>query len=133
MNFMDTLGEVPENFIYDRGGDSKKNLSLLNEVGVENICIFPKGRSKDKCQSRGCRDGPKREIFERSIDRKFKVKKVQFHQAKSSVAGEQRPQGFFQQCWGSISISCFETLALQWKSEQKSAENIESTRASKRK
>jgi hypothetical protein len=46
MNFMDTLGEVPENFIYDRGADSKKNTRFLNEVGVENICIFPKGKRK---------------------------------------------------------------------------------------
>ncbi|MBL7670648.1 MAG: hypothetical protein JNM39_09180 [Bdellovibrionaceae bacterium] len=42
-NFTDTFGEVPENFIYDRGADSKKNLSFLEELGVENICIFPKG------------------------------------------------------------------------------------------
>jgi hypothetical protein len=46
MNFMDTFGEVPENFIYDRGADSKKNEIFLSEVGVENICIFPKGRRK---------------------------------------------------------------------------------------
>ena len=46
MNFMDTFGEVPESFIYDRGGDSKKNEAFLERVGVENICIFPKGRRK---------------------------------------------------------------------------------------
>jgi hypothetical protein len=46
INFMDTFGEVPENFIYDRGGDSRKNSAFLDEVGVENICIFPKGRRK---------------------------------------------------------------------------------------
>lgn len=46
INFMDTLGEVPESFIYDRGADSKKNSVFLDEVGVENICIFPKGRRK---------------------------------------------------------------------------------------
>lgn len=46
MNFMDTFGEVPESFIYDRGADSKKNKAFLDEVGVENICIFPKGRQK---------------------------------------------------------------------------------------
>lgn len=46
MNFMDTFGEVPESFIYDRGADSKKNSVFLDEVGVENICIFPKGRRK---------------------------------------------------------------------------------------
>jgi hypothetical protein len=44
MNFMDTFGEVPESFIYDRGGDSKKNSNFLDEIGVENNCIFPKGR-----------------------------------------------------------------------------------------
>lgn len=46
INFMDTFGEVPENFVYDRGADSKKNKTFLGEVGVENICIFPKGRRK---------------------------------------------------------------------------------------
>lgn len=46
INFMDTFGEVPENFVYDRGADSKKNETFLGEVGVENICIFPKGRRK---------------------------------------------------------------------------------------
>jgi transposase-like protein DUF772 len=46
MNFMDTFGEVPENFIYDRGADSKKNEQFLEDVGVENICIFPKGPRK---------------------------------------------------------------------------------------
>lgn len=46
MNFMDTFSEVPENFIYDRGADSKKNLNFLEDVGVENICVFPKGRRK---------------------------------------------------------------------------------------
>ena len=48
INFMDTFGEVPESFIYDRGADSKKNSIFLSEVGVENICIFPKGRKKMK-------------------------------------------------------------------------------------
>ncbi len=43
MNFMNTFGEVPENFIYDRGAESKKNINFLNEIGVENNCIFPKG------------------------------------------------------------------------------------------
>jgi len=46
INFMDTFGEVPESFIYDRGADSKKNFNFLDEVGVENICIFPKGPRK---------------------------------------------------------------------------------------
>ena len=46
MNFMNTFGEVPESFIYDRGADSKKNSVFLVEVGVENICIFPKGPRK---------------------------------------------------------------------------------------
>ena len=46
MNFLDTFGEIPESFIYDRGADSKKNSVFLDEVGVENNCIFPKGRKK---------------------------------------------------------------------------------------
>ncbi|MBL7668862.1 MAG: hypothetical protein JNM39_00120 [Bdellovibrionaceae bacterium] len=43
MNFMDTFGELPENFIYDRCAGSKKNFIFLEELGVKNICIFPKG------------------------------------------------------------------------------------------
>ena len=46
MNFLDTLGSIPENFIYDRGADSEKNITFLEEAGVENICIFPKGLRK---------------------------------------------------------------------------------------
>jgi hypothetical protein len=46
INFLDTFGEVPESFVYDRGADSKKNNNFLKEIGVENICIFPKGRRK---------------------------------------------------------------------------------------
>jgi hypothetical protein len=46
MNFLDTFGEIPESFIYDRGADSKKNSNFLDDVGVENNCIFPKGRRK---------------------------------------------------------------------------------------
>lgn len=46
MNFMDTFGDVPESFTYDRGADSRKNTRFLEETGVENICIFPKGRRK---------------------------------------------------------------------------------------
>jgi len=48
MNFIDTMGEVPESFVYDRGADSEKNLKFLKEIGVQNICIFPKGRRKLK-------------------------------------------------------------------------------------
>lgn len=46
INFLNTLGEVPEFFIYDRGADSRKNTQFLKELGVENICIFPKGNRK---------------------------------------------------------------------------------------
>ena len=46
MNFMDTFGEVPESFIYDRGADSTKNKNFLDEAGVKNICIFLKGPQK---------------------------------------------------------------------------------------
>ncbi len=46
INFMNIFGQVPENFIFDRGADSKKNIKFLEEIGVENICIFPKGRRK---------------------------------------------------------------------------------------
>lgn len=45
MDFLNTVGEVPANFIYDRGGDGEKNHKLLEGMGVENNCIFPKGPS----------------------------------------------------------------------------------------
>jgi len=43
INFLDAVGEVPESFIYDRGGDGEKNHAILKQMGVENDCIFPKG------------------------------------------------------------------------------------------
>lgn len=46
MDFMNTFGEIPESFIYDRGADSKKNSDFLEAIGVQNNCIFPKGRRK---------------------------------------------------------------------------------------
>lgn len=51
INFMNTFDQVPENFIFDRGADSKKNIKFLEEIGVENICIFPKGRRKMEVSS----------------------------------------------------------------------------------
>jgi len=46
MSFLNTFGELPEAFVYDRGADSKKNMKLLEGLGVGNICIFPKGQKK---------------------------------------------------------------------------------------
>jgi hypothetical protein len=46
INFLNTVGEVPENFVYDRGGDGEKNHDLLKAVGVKNNCIFPKGSNE---------------------------------------------------------------------------------------
>lgn len=43
INFLNAMGEVPENFIFDRGGDGEKNHAILKNVGVKNNCIFPKG------------------------------------------------------------------------------------------
>jgi len=44
LNFIDTLGEIPELFVFDRGADSEKNRNFLAEIGVAEIGIFPKGR-----------------------------------------------------------------------------------------
>ena len=46
INFLNAMGEIPENFIYDRGGDGEKNHKLLEMVGIENNCIFRKGSEK---------------------------------------------------------------------------------------
>lgn len=46
INFLDTFGEVPQALVYDRGGDSTKNETFLKDVGVEEICIFPKGQKE---------------------------------------------------------------------------------------
>lgn len=44
--FLEVFGEVPESFIYDRGGDGEKNHQLLKNIGVKNNCIFLKGQEK---------------------------------------------------------------------------------------
>lgn len=44
--FLEVFGEVPESFIYDRGGDGEKNHNFLKDVGVKNNCIFLKGKEK---------------------------------------------------------------------------------------
>jgi hypothetical protein len=41
-------GEIPNTFIYDRGGDGPENHKLLKEAGVKNILIFRKGKEKMK-------------------------------------------------------------------------------------
>ncbi len=46
IDFLETFGQIPESFIYDRGADSKKNHQLLEGIGISNNCIFPKGRRK---------------------------------------------------------------------------------------
>jgi transposase, IS5 family len=46
MNFLDSVGELPNLFIYDRGADSVKNDQLLKDVGVEYNGIFKKGKKK---------------------------------------------------------------------------------------
>lgn len=48
IDFMNTLGEVPELFVFDRGADSEKNKKFLQQFGVKEIGIFPKGRRKLK-------------------------------------------------------------------------------------
>jgi gas vesicle protein len=46
INFLNVFGELPENFVYDRGGDGPKNHELLTNLGVPNNCIFRKGNAK---------------------------------------------------------------------------------------
>lgn len=46
MNFLDSTGEVPELFVFDRGADSTKNDQLLTDIGVEHNGIFKKGKKK---------------------------------------------------------------------------------------
>ncbi len=46
IQFLNTFGELPEYFIYDRGGDGPKNHELLKNLGVSNNCIFRKGDAK---------------------------------------------------------------------------------------
>ncbi len=46
INFLDTFGEVPRTFVYDRGGDGPDNHDLLKNMGIKNNCIFPKGNKK---------------------------------------------------------------------------------------
>lgn len=45
INFLNATGEVPENIIYDRGGDGEKNHKIISDVGVSNNCIFLKGKN----------------------------------------------------------------------------------------
>lgn len=46
INFLNVFGELPESFVYDRGGDGPKNHELLTNLGVANNCIFRKGDAK---------------------------------------------------------------------------------------
>jgi len=46
INFLDTFGEVPKNFVYDRGGDGPDNHELLKNLGIKNNCIFRKGKGQ---------------------------------------------------------------------------------------
>ena len=46
INFLETFGEILQAVVYDRGADSPKNEKFLNDVGVEEVCIFKKGKEK---------------------------------------------------------------------------------------
>ena len=46
INFLNVFGELPESFVYDRGGDGPKNHELLSNLGVANNCIFRRGDAK---------------------------------------------------------------------------------------
>jgi hypothetical protein len=43
-NFYETTGELPQAFVYDRGGDSAANHEFLKEAGVEIDAVFCKGK-----------------------------------------------------------------------------------------
>jgi len=45
-NFLDTFGDLPKSFVYDRGGDGSENQELLSSIGIQNNCIFKKGKEK---------------------------------------------------------------------------------------
>lgn len=46
IQFLNIFGESPKSFVYDRGGDGPKNHELLENLGVEDNCIFRKGSEK---------------------------------------------------------------------------------------
>jgi len=106
INFMDTFGEVPESVVYDRGADSKKNLKFLREVGVKNICIFPKGRRK--------MDVPPEVLDMARRERSLNEASIASLKSKNTTSpsqglGPHRPATtrVFLPCWASISTICF--------------------------
>lgn len=46
INFLNVFGELPESFVFDRGGDGENNHKLLEDFGIQNNCIFKKGSEK---------------------------------------------------------------------------------------
>lgn len=44
--FLEVFGEVPETYVYDRGGDGEKSHQFLKDIGVKNNCTFLKGKEK---------------------------------------------------------------------------------------
>jgi hypothetical protein len=46
INFLNTFGQPPEAFVFDRGADSAKHDLFLQDIGVEYNCIFRKGQKK---------------------------------------------------------------------------------------
>jgi len=48
INFLNTIGELPDTFVYDRGGDGPENQEFLKNLGIKNNCIFKKGQEKMK-------------------------------------------------------------------------------------
>lgn len=57
---IETFGEVPKDFGYDRGGWSENHMKTIEELGVKNIAIAPKGKAKwkvsDACRKRLSRE-----------------------------------------------------------------------------
>lgn len=46
IHHLDTFGELPEAFVYDRGADGSANHELLKNLGVTHNCIFKNGGQK---------------------------------------------------------------------------------------
>lgn len=46
IHHLDTFGELPEAFVYDRGGDGPQNQIFLENLGITHNCIFKNGGQK---------------------------------------------------------------------------------------
>jgi hypothetical protein len=90
-NFLETTGELPQAFVYDRGGDSEANHEFLEEVGIEIDAIFCKGKKSLKFMS----------------DKKFEGKARQMRAtSEASIATMKHPRYKFNKPQAKSSQSC---------------------------